>query len=334
MPHIKTIASPSVPYYNSKSEFPFAHLLAQTGIPYPQILGFHGPFRKGHRTIRSIHFAVPRSLPSSFSRGIRKLSLDKIHFQRSEDLMSLVSELPDLEGLWYDAVTFGSYPIELPRRPRKNRNSLRSFQSFACEGAAEENKELGYLLLALNPFLAVYNSVSFFDDNEVAVIRTLLQDVLLKGYHVGRLLGNYKYDTKSKSRLFGTFSLQTVLFYLSVQNVDIIHTDAERIIGKAMHVALRTRLDSTIIYYYTQQCITSTVGWSKVAAACRSLSQPLQFVIAADNRCDLLDFNANVVEKMPSLFRPGAVHYSLNPGKGWCLLTSLDSDKLEGVSCL
>lgn len=215
LPHVKTIGW--IPFYTTMSEFPFLHLLGQTSIP-SRVVTVEGPFRKGHRTMRSIHFAVPRTLPSCFSRGITSLDLTHIHFQRPEDLMSLVSELPDLEEvscgrMWGNmTVTFGSDPTErLPRRPRKSRNNLKHVR--ITKTPAEDDKELrpGYARFALYPFMAVYDSASFFDDNQVAVICALLLLEKFDDRYDMYLDGNYEYDAETNSRLF-QFGTSSSLF--------------------------------------------------------------------------------------------------------------------------
>lgn len=156
--------------------------------------------------MRSIHFAVPRSLPSSFSRGIRSLRLCDIHFRRHEDMTSLVSELPDLQRLDCSYVTFGSFPAEpLRRRPQKTRNSLKQVSFEQCWPTDTDTMDFcnEMHLLALNPFLAIYDSASFFDEGEVVVIHALL---LLNRLISPNLIGDYEYVPDGKNRLFRTFS--------------------------------------------------------------------------------------------------------------------------------
>lgn len=72
----------------------------------------------GPRSLRSIHHALPRSLPH-FSRHIDRLTLSDLHFAKLDDLLHLVWELPDLWLLACTRVTWGTFPASVPRRRRK-----------------------------------------------------------------------------------------------------------------------------------------------------------------------------------------------------------------------
>lgn len=95
------------------------HLLTQTrGSVQDWVL--RGPLPSGWKTIRSIHQALPRSLPRSFSIGITKLVLRDIQFQRFSDLLHLVYELPDLEHVnCGNGVTWGPPPATFDALPRR-----------------------------------------------------------------------------------------------------------------------------------------------------------------------------------------------------------------------
>lgn len=94
----------NVPHYGMGSRFPWVHLLTQACISTQSVwtwanlfnsLGhivIQSPFTGGHRTIRSVHFALSRSLPRSLSRGIKLLKL-AVHFRRFQDLTHIVCEL-------------------------------------------------------------------------------------------------------------------------------------------------------------------------------------------------------------------------------------------------
>lgn len=78
------------------------------------------PSSGGPRSLRSIHHALPRSLPH-FSRHIDRLTLTDMHFAKLDDLMHLVWELPDLWLLACTGVAWGAVPAGVPRRRRRKR---------------------------------------------------------------------------------------------------------------------------------------------------------------------------------------------------------------------
>ena len=131
-----------------------------------------GPFAGGHRTIRSVHFALPRSLPRSLSRGIKSLDLIDITFHKIEDLVHLVCELPDLEEFLCDSgttINTDSLRIELPRRrPRTSRNKLRDLTINVYEMD-------DLLATILTIYMSVYDTMSFFSDGEITIILALAE---------------------------------------------------------------------------------------------------------------------------------------------------------------
>lgn len=74
-----------------------------------------GPLPPGQRSLRSIHYALPRALPH-FSRHITWLHLTDLHFAKLDDLMHLMWEMPHLRYLYCSKVTWGSFPLTPPRR--------------------------------------------------------------------------------------------------------------------------------------------------------------------------------------------------------------------------
>ncbi len=90
------------------SELSCVHLLTRHTSYFLQLTG---PLPRGWKTIRSVHQALPRSLPCSFSAGIAYLVLTDIRFQRFTDLAHLVCELPDLTSLHCTKVTWGPLPL-------------------------------------------------------------------------------------------------------------------------------------------------------------------------------------------------------------------------------
>ncbi|KAJ3529192.1 hypothetical protein NM688_g7885 [Phlebia brevispora] len=75
-----------------------------------------GPLPAKLRTLRSIHGLVPRTLTPQFSRHIAALRLTDIRFQRFDDLMRLVGELPQVYQLFCKRLTWGTLPDTLPLR--------------------------------------------------------------------------------------------------------------------------------------------------------------------------------------------------------------------------
>ena len=168
-PHIKIISR--VPWYTEDSKFPWIHLLTQICSSTQAVWEEGGEkacisLENRDKRIRSIHYALPRSVPQSFSCGIRNLCLVDVKFRQLEDLTHMACELPDLEELVCYKLTLGSLPAELPRRrPRKSRNKLKVVDLAYADVAIVESPMIPILSL----FLSVYDAASFFSDEEVAV---------------------------------------------------------------------------------------------------------------------------------------------------------------------
>lgn len=162
-----------IPSYRNKAKAPWLHLLdpcLRQGY-----LAIVGPF-PAHRTIRSIHFTLPRSLPPSASRGITRLVLETVSFRRFEDTTCLVSELPDLEGLGLNKAVWQSLPTAIHRRrPRDNRNRLRYVDFIDCEVA--EHTSPSFTFAAFTLFLDVYNLSSFLSPEVLATVEAVLRTV-------------------------------------------------------------------------------------------------------------------------------------------------------------
>lgn len=71
------------------SELSWLHLLGLAHYARMD-LRLTGPLPRSWRTIRSIHQALPRSVPSSFSSGIKSLALTDIHFQSQDGALRYV----------------------------------------------------------------------------------------------------------------------------------------------------------------------------------------------------------------------------------------------------
>lgn len=162
-----------------------------------------GPFPRKYGQIRSVHFTLPQSLPRSLSRGIKQLDLSFIHFRQFADLTHMVCELPDLEELRCGAITFDSFPIELPhRRPRINRNRLRTINIWDLSGT--------HLLPGLMLYLGVYNAMSFFTEGEIAVIFALLQVL----HRLHNFVVHYKDDPHCQFRELGEVPVRSLVSML------------------------------------------------------------------------------------------------------------------------
>ena len=131
-----------------------------------------------HGRIRSVHVGLPRSIPRSFSRGIKTLILRQGRFRRFEDWLHLVSELPDLEWVSRDA-DFDMFQPEIPRRrPRTIRNQLRSVTigaSWVSDEIAKIRLNERCAVVALVTFLSAYDTASFLSDGETALVLALLR---------------------------------------------------------------------------------------------------------------------------------------------------------------
>lgn len=132
----------------SLSELSWAHLLTR----YKTQLSLTGPL-----TIRSVHQALPRSVPHSFSCGIKWLNLTNIHFLHFSHLIHLVCELPDLHSLHCRKVTWGSFPDTINTRPRPRRTQRRGQITINMDSDMWAQAELQILACILSrdgyPFL-------------------------------------------------------------------------------------------------------------------------------------------------------------------------------------
>lgn len=198
-----------VPYYDKDSKFPWLHRLTQlcdstrsAWMDEDEDLGgirIIGPFARKFGRIRSVHFALPRSLPRSLSRGIKRLDLHRITLRRFEDLTHLVCELPDLEELDCDCDNLDPPPIELPRRPRTNRNKLSKVRIWTDED------EFLPVPSTLMLFLSVYAAPSFFSEGELAVVLALLQLLVRPRLENESLTVRYEDHPHDHSRKIGIY---------------------------------------------------------------------------------------------------------------------------------
>lgn len=96
---------------------PWIHILSTTPLSVDGFRDFsialEGPLPLGQKTLRSIHQALPRSLPE-FSSRISHLSLSDIHFKNLDDLIHLAWEIPSMTELKCSRVTWDSLPRILP----------------------------------------------------------------------------------------------------------------------------------------------------------------------------------------------------------------------------
>lgn len=100
------------------SEKPWVHHLTQawdSPDAKPLSLSLGGPLPRKWKTIRSIHQALPQSLPPHFSHNISQLRISDLCFRMFQDLTHLVGELPHLVELRSEKVVWGSFPAMLPR---------------------------------------------------------------------------------------------------------------------------------------------------------------------------------------------------------------------------
>lgn len=151
---------------------PWLHLLDPRWRP--GIVTIVGPF-PGRRTIRSIHFSLPRSPPSSFSRGIMSLKLDRVKFRHFEDTVDVISGLPDLVALKLEGVSWESLPTGLSRRrPPVHRNKLRYSDFYACTAGEEPESPL-FIFTSFILFPHVYSGSSLFSVDVVIALEDVLR---------------------------------------------------------------------------------------------------------------------------------------------------------------
>lgn len=130
-----------------------------------------GPLPPSLRTLRSVHTTLPRSLPRHFCGLIREVDLFDLHLRRFHDLIHLMGELPDLSAIRCTRVTWSDRPGELPhRRPTIALNQLSLWKLIKCSPVDPT--------LAIFPYLHAYPRISFFSENDIPLIMTLLNQFL------------------------------------------------------------------------------------------------------------------------------------------------------------
>lgn len=314
----------NVPDYDEGSKFPWLHLLTQTcgsvGAAWEHYrdgtscIRIDGPLFGGHRTIRSIHFALPRSPPPSLSRGIKKLILLRLDFRRFEDLTHLACELPDLEELESQRSNFGSFPTGLPhRRPQTNRNALTKVSIFQYLDTQRDSP--AYSLAIFTLFLSVYSATSFFSEGEIAIVLALLQ-----------LKHHASHGTKVKY----SYSPQDCARTLSVENVLTI--ESALTVSRCPHHD-RPTFSVVIDCSYAQAQEEHIDKWTHFDTAFSKISASIrrsQFVFAFSNHEDMVRFAETIVaNKLPTVSRRATVRYSIERDGKW-YQASLESEVLQG----
>lgn len=289
-----------------------------------------------------MHFALPRSLPRSLSRGIKNLILIDIRFQRFEDLIHLVCELPDLEELHTNAAFDSTVSIELPRRrPRTNRTRLKTV-IFSHEAAPFHGLVL---------YRSVYDEMSFYSEGEIAVVLALLQ--LSRGASPSTLVARYEHDSCNNSRRLGVSPLCLLISILAEWfcRDNIVSTDFKD--------SNETILDLQILRDPAQNPTTVLVivdfrytdideerdRWTRLDREFNKISSQMRqakFVFGFDDREEMTHFATNILaEKMPSIYRLASVRYNIHidddnvyPFSGQWFQASLDSEELTGTPFL
>lgn len=106
---------------------PWLHLipLVYRRLPFCRLgpLALEGPLRSGTRTLRTVHSALPRTVPAHNTR-LHCLSLDGITFACFGDLVHLLDELRDLRTLFCYDVTWSKGPLLTSLRSSRPRAVL------------------------------------------------------------------------------------------------------------------------------------------------------------------------------------------------------------------
>lgn len=292
--------------------------------------------------MRSVHFALPRSLPRALSRGIKKLWLnDQTHFRQYEDLLHLVCELPDLEMLECNA-SFGSLPTELPRRrPRTDRNKLR-----ACTVTPPGTSGWVDAMLEIALYMSVYDAASFFSEAEVVPILAVLNGLQT---HVPIALC-YSHDPQHRSRTLD-FVDDADFENLSFLTLHILRDGESHV-----HTTLNVGVDCS--YSHSDEEPEEDSGhiywddWKQTDADAefRESTAPLRhthFVLGFADRRQLKHFVKTVLEEdPPAIFRDATLRYGIwdenavveagakdrfgRPAQGAWRQASLDSEELTG----
>lgn len=308
------------------------------------LITVYGPFAGGHQTTRSVHFTLPRTLPPSLSRGIKKLDLSTIRFRRFEDLTHLVCELPDLEELDCGP-SFDSFPTVFSptrRRPRTDRNKLRHVNIL---GATDG-------IPALMLYRSVYNAASFFSDNEIAVVLALLQPLHRS---LSDFVVLYEYDLLNHSCSLGESLSYSLIVSSSIDEachgsilpLDFEHSDSPGHTIVSLRIVRTLPRNRIILDVVVNCCDTEDEDldswtdedldrWTRFDIAFNKIGGLIhrtKCVFGFDDREKLIYFARNLLmEKMPSIFRRAAVHYSMFNSKTWEWFgASLGSEELTGI---
>ncbi|KAF7790666.1 hypothetical protein EIP86_001622 [Pleurotus ostreatoroseus] len=129
-------------------------------------LSIEGPIPRRWKTLRSMHQAVPQSLPPRFSSNITHLKLTNIRFRSFQDLAHLANELPHLQELNGSKLTWDSFPAMLPRqRENKSSNGMRTWMLDGCEAP--------FATAALYLFMSIYRGASYLSLIDVPIVNAL-----------------------------------------------------------------------------------------------------------------------------------------------------------------
>ncbi|KAF7791106.1 hypothetical protein EIP86_002067 [Pleurotus ostreatoroseus] len=312
-------------------QLPWLHLVTQ--VPRRRVennghydrfrLKLAGPLPASLKTIRSIHQALPRSVPRSFSRCITRLELNDIHFQRFSDLFHLVCELPDLWFLQCQKVTWGS-PVTTSSLRQRHLGSRRE-RHFEARFDPDESSARAQAYIFLLVQHMTFTERSFAHCSHLPVLSP--PERVLNNVHIARLLligprsdllripGEQESEVKDRTPLCW-FELHGV-FSTSIQTALRVLPDGALVPSYVMHVTV------DLWWYHKGSvcCDTSNTPNSAYWAAFHNylmLLNPRYVVFGFPSREYMTRFTADVVDTvMPDLAARAAVLYAIRDSNGW-----------------
>ncbi|KAJ3555559.1 hypothetical protein NM688_g2511 [Phlebia brevispora] len=167
---------------------PWLHLFSMYKYKLSNGLSLEGPLPKGWKSLRSIHQAIPRALPHSFSRGISQLALTDIRFRQLHDLMRLVSELPDLTDVRCERVLWGPVPSTFPWKRLSSNQIVRGAHKLSMSQCSHPWVHSAFFLFPS----FIPRSMPFFAHDDLCRMISLAQIIELLTASLSESVGSVK----------------------------------------------------------------------------------------------------------------------------------------------
>ncbi|KAF7791105.1 hypothetical protein EIP86_002066 [Pleurotus ostreatoroseus] len=318
---------------SSLHELSWIHIATQTHCSR-FIVQLDGPLSPSMKTIRSIHQALPRSLPRSFSEHITWLELINIHFTRFSDLEHLTCELSHLETFRCNQVTWDSLPTTINRARRRRMVRLpeecpQIDMYIVSESWAEACMHLLARYLARNGLL-------FFSENDLPLVLTLaalLDHAFPSASSIDCMGSDLKVFTEMTTYQWNTDHISIRLNAAERCQVDVqaaVHVNSR---GDAVPLQVTVIAVHLISYSPGQDDLWTASNWAALDNIASSLNV-MHLVIGLGSRDLLLKFADEIVGiSMPLSFSRGSVKYAILRDSKW-YKASQDTDILHGTFAL